>query len=154
MQKNEKYKWEVLLLLWVAFFLNQADRQIFNVVLPLVKADLQLSDVQVGTIAMIFNLVYALLVPVAGYVGDLYSRKWVITISIIFWSVATMFTGMGSGLLALIIFRSVATGGGEAFFGPANYTLLASYHKDTRSLAMSIHQTSYYRKYPLLKIHP
>ena len=40
--------------------------------------------------------------------------------------------------------RSVATGGGEAFFGPANYTLLASYHKNTRSLAMSIHQTSYY----------
>jgi MFS family permease len=144
MQKDEKYKWEVLALLWIAFFLNQADRQVFNVVLPLVKADLQLTDVQVGTIATIFNLVYALLVPVAGYIGDLYSRKWVITLSILFWSAATMFTGMGTGLLSLIILRSVATGGGEAFFGPANYTLLASYHKNTRSLAMSLHQTSYY----------
>jgi MFS family permease len=144
MQKDEKYKWEVLALLWIAFFLNQADRQVFNVVLPLVKADLQLTYVQVGTIATIFNLVYALLVPVAGYIGDLYSRKWVITLSILFWSAATMFTGMGTGLLSLIILRSVATGGGEAFFGPANYTLLASYHKNTRSLAMSLHQTSYY----------
>lgn len=144
MIQTKNYKWEVLALLWVAFFLNQADRQIFNVVLPLIKADLHLTDVQVGTIATIFNLVYALLVPVAGYIGDLYSRKWIVTLSIIFWSIATMFTGLGSSVLMLVIMRSVATGGGEAFFGPANYTLLASYHKNTRSLAMSIHQTSYY----------
>jgi MFS family permease len=144
MQRPEKYKWEVLVLLWIAFFLNQADRQVFNVVLPLVKAELLLTDVQAGIIATIFNLVYALLVPVAGYIGDIYSRKWVITLSILFWSAATMFTGMGTGILSLIILRSVATGGGEAFFGPANYTLLASYHKNTRSLAMSLHQTSYY----------
>ena len=70
------YKWEVLGLLWIAFFLNQADRQVFNVVLPLIKADLQLSDLQIGSIATVFNLVYALLVPFSGYVGDIFSRKW------------------------------------------------------------------------------
>ena len=31
--KARFYKWEVVLLLWVAFFLNQADRQAFNIVL-------------------------------------------------------------------------------------------------------------------------
>jgi MFS family permease len=138
------YKWEVLALLWVAFFINQADRQVFNVVLPLIRQDLALSDVQVGLIATVFNLVFALLVPLSGYVGDIYSRKWIIVASILFWSVATMLTGFSSGVLMLVLFRSVATGGGEAFFGPANYALLASYHKDTRAFAMSIHQTSYY----------
>ena len=39
------YKWEVLALLWVAYLLNQADRQVFNVVLPLIREDLGLSDV-------------------------------------------------------------------------------------------------------------
>ena len=34
-KENPKYKWEVLALLWVAYLLNQADRQVFNVVLPL-----------------------------------------------------------------------------------------------------------------------
>ena len=57
------YKWEVLALFWIAFFLNQADRQVFNVVLPLIKSDLHLTDMQVGSIATVFNLVYALLVP-------------------------------------------------------------------------------------------
>ena len=144
-KSNEKrYKWEVLGLLWVAYFLNQADRQVFNVVLPLIKEDLQLSDMQVGSIATAFNLFYALLVPFAGYIGDRFSRKWILTLSILFWSVATMFTGLSSGLITLILMRSMATGGGEAFFGPANYALLASYHKETRSTAMSVHQTAYY----------
>lgn len=143
--KNKKYKWEVLGLLWFAYLLNQADRQVFNVVLPLMKEDLSLSDFQIGMIATIFNFVYALLVPVAGYVGDKYSKKWILTLSVLFWSCATMITGLSTGVIMLIVTRSLATGGGEAFFGPANYSMLASYHKeDTRSFAMSIHQTAYY----------
>jgi len=138
------YKWEVLALLWVAYLLNQADRQVFNVVLPLIKDDLHLSDVQIGSIATIFNMAYAFLVPVAGFVGDLFSRKWIVTISIIFWSIATMFTGVSNGIIMLILMRSIATGGGEAFFGPANYSLLAQYHNKTRAFAMSLHQTAYY----------
>lgn len=141
---SPRYKWEVLGLLWFAFLFNQADRQVFNIVLPLLRADLDLSDVQVGAIATLFNLVYALLVPVAGYIGDRFSKKWIIVISILFWSVATLCTGFASGVIMLIIFRSIATGGGEAFFGPANYSLLAKYHTKTRAFAMSIHQTSYY----------
>jgi MFS family permease len=141
---KSKYKWEVLGLLWVAYLLNQADRQVFNVVLPLIRDDLQLSDVQVGSIATIFNLAYAFLVPVAGYVGDRFSRKWIVTISLLFWSVATMLTGFSSGIVMLILMRSMATGGGEAFFGPANYSLLSQYHDKTRAFAMSIHQTAYY----------
>lgn len=144
MKEGKKYKWEVLVLLWIAFFLNQADRQVFNVVLPLIKADLQLTDLQIGSIATAFNLVFALLVPVAGYAGDIFSKKWIVTISILFWSIATMFTGLSNGVLMLILMRSIATGGGESFFGPANYTLLAKYHVKTRATAMSIHQTSYY----------
>jgi len=144
MKQKSDYKWEVLALLWIAFFLNQADRQVFNVVMPLIKADLQLSDMQIGFIATAFNLVYALLVPLSGYIGDLFSRKWIVVISILFWSIATMFTGLSNSVLTLVLMRSIATGGGEAFFGPANYTLLASYHKKTRGIAMSIHQTSYY----------
>ncbi len=141
---DKRYKWEVLALLWLAFFINQADRQVFNVVLPLIKADLHLSDVQLGTIALTFNIVFALLIPLAGYIGDIFSRKWIVVVSIAFWSIATMFTGISNGIFMLILTRSIATGGGESFFAPANYALLASYHKNTRALAMSIHQTSYY----------
>lgn len=138
------YKWEVLALLWVAYLLNQGDRQVFNSVLPLIRDSLSLTDTSVSLIAVFFNLFYAAMVPIGGWMGDRFSRKWVTTLSILFWSVATMFTGLANGVFLLILTRSIATGGGEAFFGPANYSLLGQYHTDTRARAMSIHQTSYY----------
>lgn len=144
MKEKKWYKWEVLLLLWMAYLLNQGDRQVFNTVLPAIRDALNLTDTSVGLIATIFNLFYAVMVPVGGWAGDRFSRKWVTTISIIFWSVATMFTGLATSFLWLVVLRSVATGGGEAFFGPANYSLLGQYHTDTRARAMSIHQTAYY----------
>ena len=141
---HKHYKWEVLALLWMAYLLNQADRQVFNTVLPQIQDALHIGDTEVGLIATIFNFCYALMVPFGGMAGDRLSRKWVTTIAILFWSVATMFTGLATGVVMLILLRSVATGGGEAFFGPANYSLLGQYHTDTRARAMSIHQTSYY----------
>lgn len=144
MKKGNWYKWEVLLLLWMAFLLNQGDRQVFNTVLPAIRDALDLSDTSVGLIATIFNLFYAAMVPIGGWAGDRFSRKWVTTASILFWSVATMFTGLATSFMWLVVLRSVATGGGEAFFGPANYSLLGQYHTDTRARAMSIHQTAYY----------
>ena len=142
--RSNWYKWEVLLLLWMAFLLNQGDRQVFNTVLPAIRDALQLTDTSVGLIATIFNLFYAIMVPVGGWAGDRFSRKWVTTISILFWSVATMFTGLATSFMWLVVLRSIATGGGEAFFGPANYSLIGQYHTDTRARAMSIHQTAYY----------
>lgn len=142
--KGSFYKWEVLLLLWMAYLLNQGDRQVFNTVLPAIRDALSLTDTSIGWIATIFNLFYACCVPFGGWVGDRFSKKWVVTIAILFWSVATMFTGLANGVFLLILMRSVATGGGEAFFGPANYSLLGQYHTDTRARAMSIHQTAYY----------
>lgn len=142
--RSNWYKWEVLMLLWMAFLLNQGDRQVFNTVLPAIRDALQLTDTSVGLIATIFNLFYAIMVPVGGWAGDRFSRKWVTTISILFWSVATMFTGLATSFMWLVVLRSVATGGGEAFFGPANYSLIGQYHTDTRARAMSIHQTAYY----------
>ena len=90
-------KWEVLLLLWMAYLLNQGDRQVFNTVLPAIREALNLTDTSVGLIATIFNLFYACCVPFGGWAGDRFSRKWVVTVAIIFWSVATMFTGLANG---------------------------------------------------------
>ena len=143
-KEGKFYKWEVLILLWMGYLLNQADRQVFNTVLPAIRDALSLTDTSVGLIATLFNLAFAVFVPIGGWMGDRFSRKWVVTISVLIFSVATMFTGMAGTFLLLVALRSIATGGGEALFGPSNYSILAQYHTDTRARAMSIHQTAYY----------
>ncbi|WP_461789667.1 MFS transporter [Pedobacter sp.] len=141
---SPRYKWELLLLLWLAFFFNQADRQIFSVVMPLIKVDLSLTDAELGLISSVLVWTYGLLVPVAGFVGDLFSKKNIIAVSLLFWSLATLGTGLCSTLVQFILLRGVATGGGEAFYAPPANALLSSHHHRTRSLALAIHQTAVY----------
>ena len=93
-----KYRWELLGWLWLAFFFNQADRQVFNVIIPLLRRELALSDVQLGLVSSVFIAANGLMVPIAGFLGDVYSRKRIIVISLFAWSLATLCTGFGSGL--------------------------------------------------------
>ncbi len=144
MKTANNYKWELLTLLSCAFFFHQADRAIFGVVLSSIKGDLELTDGQLGLIGTSLFVTLAVMVPLAGFLGDRLSRKWIVTCSLLFWSVATCVTGAARGLFSLILFRSVATGGGESFYAPSAYSLVAAYHKETRSLALSIHQAALY----------
>lgn len=142
---NRFYKWEIVILLWFAYFLNQGDRQVFNTVLPHIQAFLGVSDGTMGLISTCFNLFFACTVPFAGYFADRLSRSKIIIFSVALFSVATMFTGFANTVVLMILFRSVATGMGEAMFGPTYPAIIAEYHDTrTRARAMSIHQTAYY----------
>lgn len=144
MRETGFYKWELMVWLWLAFFFNQADRQIFNIALPLIKKDLGLTDTQAGLVGSVFVLTLGLCIPFAGLAGDLYSRKKIIVYSLLFWSATTVVTGFSSTLLHLILLRSIALGGGEAFYAPAANGLIGQFHQKTRAVAMGIHQTSLY----------
>lgn len=138
------YKWELVVLLWLALFFNQADRQVFNVVLPSIRDDLGLTDANMGLIATVLLLVCGILVPTAGLAGDRFNKKKIIIASLLVWSSATLATGLSGSLWHLILLRSVATGGGEAFYFPSASALIGESHDQTRATALSLHQTAVY----------
>ena len=138
------YRWQLLAMLCLAFFFNQADRQLFGVVLTSIRADLGLGDAELGLIASVLFWTLGLLLPIAGYVGDRWSKKWTITGALAFWSIATACTGLCRNAWQLVALRSVATGGGEAFYAPPAFALIAQFHRRTRALAMSLHQMAMY----------
>jgi MFS family permease len=109
-QRLIPYKWELLVLLWIAFCFNQADRQIYNNLLPQIQPELELSDEQAGLVATVFTAIYGILVPISGYAGDAFRRKWVIIGALALWSAATLMTGLAGGIIGLIVFRGLATG--------------------------------------------
>lgn len=136
--------WELIGLLWIAYFLNQADRQIFGVTLPSIRAEFGLSDQQMGLVATTFTIVFAILVPLAGLAGDRFQRRNVVAFSLVVFSAGTLLTGTASGLIMLLLFRGIATGAGEAFYSPSANALIAEHHSKTRARALSIHQTANY----------
>lgn len=141
---NKHYKWFVVGLLWFVCFFNYADRQAIFSVFPLLKSEMNLSDVQLGIVGAAFMWVYAGFGPLAGLVGDRLQRKTLIIGGLIFWSLITVATALSTTYAHLVIFRALE-GLGEAFYFPASMSLLSDYHgRDTRSRAMSIHQSSVY----------
>ena len=149
-----KYKWLLLGLLSCTFFFHQADRALFGLLTIPIQDELHLTDVQIGWINTVLSWTLAGMAFVAGPIGDRFSRKWLITGSLIAWSVMTFVMGFVGdwrifgfvvpAFFVVMFFRSIATGVGESFYGPCYPPLIAAYHKTTRSLALSIHQGSLY----------
>ncbi|WP_316811708.1 MFS transporter [Pedobacter heparinus] len=139
----KSFNWELIVLLWLVFFFNQADRQIFNVILPEIKEALKLTDAQLGMIASVFIWAIGLCVPLSGYIGDVFSKKKVIIFSLLLWSTATFFTGLSAGLIHLIILRAIV-GSSESFYAPAANALIGEKYQEKTGLAMAIHQTALY----------
>ena len=141
---GKTYKWFMLGLLSLAYFFSQADRVLFGLLTIPIQNELHLTDLQVGVVNTALFVTLAFTVPVAGILGDRFNRKWVITCALLFWSAMTAATGLVGGICGMIFFRSILTGGGEAFYGPSAYALIAAHHKETRSLALAIHQAALY----------
>lgn len=139
------YKWELVFWLFLAFFFNQADRQVFNVLLLDIQNDLGLSSKAMGLVGTSLILVNGLLLPIAGILGDRISKKWILVAALALWSTATMFTGLTMSLPGLIMLRSIATGGGEAFYAPSANKLISENHPvESRATALSVHQAALY----------
>ena len=140
----KSYKWLLIAMLSCAFFFHQADRALFGLLTIPIQKDIGLTDVQIGWINTTLSWTLAAMTVVAGFVGDRCSRKWLITLSLIAWSLMTVCMGFVGGFWGALFFRSIATGVGESFYAPSAYALIAVHHKNTRSLALSIHQAALY----------
>src|SRR5215472_4448571 len=92
------YKWWVVAMLWLVCFFNYADRQSIFSVFPLLEKELRLSDVELGLAGASFMWVYALFGPIAGWLGDRFSRKALILGALVFWSVVTAATAWSHNL--------------------------------------------------------
>ena len=138
------YKWLLIAMLSGAFFFHQADRALFGLLTIPIQNELKLTDVQIGWINTTLSWTLAAMTVVAGFLGDRFSRKWIITLSLIAWSLMTVCMGFIGGFAGALFFRSIATGVGESFYAPSAYALIAVHHRETRSVALSIHQAALY----------
>lgn len=144
MKTSKNYKWELLLWLSLSFFTHQAGRAVLGIVVPDVQRDLNLSSELIGWVPACLSVVLGIMIPISGVLGDRYSRKWIITWTLIVGSAATALAGASVGFLTLVLFYSVTSATCEAMYAPSGYSLLASFHKETRAVAMSIHQSALY----------
>ncbi|MBM3164105.1 MAG: MFS transporter [Bacteroidetes bacterium] len=107
----------LLILLTVINLFNFLDRYVLSAVLEPIKEDLGIqSDADMGRLATAFMLGYFLTSPIFGYLGDKLSRRKLMAVGIIGWSLGTCLTGLAQGF-SFMIFCRIMVGLGEASFG-------------------------------------
>ena len=118
--------------------LNYLDRYLVAGVLPRIEESLHIDHAQAGTLQSVFIVVYMLVAPLGGYFGDRYPRRWVLAVSILVWSFATLGAGLAGTYLALLVTRAIV-GVGEAGYGTVSPGLIADFypfHQRTRALSV------------------
>ena len=140
MAESKRYRTIVLWLLTLMYVMSFIDRQIIGILSPFIKAEMGFTDGQLGWLkGLAFALLYSIVgIPIA-WLADRYSRKKIVTISLIAWSGFTALTGMASSFLHIFLAR-VGVGIGEAGGSPPSHSIISDlYPKEQRASALGIY---------------
>ncbi len=130
--------WLLVGFMGVALFLDNSDRHAIFSLFPVLKSELHFTDAELGLTGSIFLWVYALCSPIAGQIGDWYSKRVLVVLSLLLWSGVTTLTGLSNSVWMLLTFRGLL-GITESLFVPAAIALLVDFHGPrTRSLAVTL----------------
>jgi MFS family permease len=128
-----------LALLLVAYIVSVVDRQILTLMVDPIKADLGVSDFQIG---LLQGIAFAALFCTAGIplgrLADKVRRKYIIVAGVFFWSLATMACGLATSFTGLLAAR-MCVGIGEAALNPAALSMISdSFPRERLARAISI----------------
>ena len=139
------YAHYVLFVLVIVYVFNFVDRNILSILAQDIKADLGISDAQMGFLyGTVFAVFYAVFgIPLARF-ADVWNRRSLISLGLFVWSGMTALSGMARSFPMLATFR-VGVGIGEASASPAAYSMLSDYYPPRmRATVLAIYSSGVY----------
>ena len=134
-----------LILLVIVYVFNFIDRQILTILAEDLKADLNISDSDIGFLyGTAFAVFYSVVGIPMGKLADTWNRKNLISLGLAFWSLMTFLSGTAKSFLSLSIYR-FGVGIGESSATPSAYSLLSDYFSPkVRATVLSIYSSGLY----------
>jgi MFS family permease len=131
--------WYALFLIAMTQAVSMIDRQILAILVPRIKADLQIGDAEMGLLyGTVFALFYAVFSLPLGRLADGWIRTRLLSISIVGWSAMTALAGFANGFALLAVSR-LGVGIGEASVQPAGFSIISDvFPKERRGFATSV----------------
>jgi MFS family permease len=134
--------WYAVAVLLVAYTNSFIDRTIIALLVQPIQRDLGIGDTQLSLLhGFAFAIFYTTLgLPIAR-LSDRYSRRWIIVVGTIFWSVMTASCGLAQRYWQLFLAR-VGVGVGEASLSPAAYSMIADlFPRERLGRALGVYST-------------
>jgi MFS family permease len=144
-ERRDGYAWYALGVLTLVYVFNFLDRQILAILAEDIKADLALSDGQIGFLyGTAFAVFYAVFGIPLGRLADVWTRRTVISIGLASWSLMTAVSGFARTFAQLGAAR-IGVGIGEASASPAAFSLLSDYFPpERRATVMAVYSSGLY----------
>lgn len=121
---NTRRAWVMVGILSALYVVSFADRFILGLLVQPLKADLGVSDVQLGLLfGTAFGLIYGILAIPIARLADRGNRVLLILCGVILWSLCTISSGFASSFAVLVLLR-IGLAVGEATLTPAAYSLI------------------------------
>ena len=116
MNRFFRYRYGVIGILCVMYFITYIDRVNISVAGPEIAKALGLNKTQLGFVFSAFAYPYAAMQILGGWFSDKYGPRFTLTLLGVIWSVATIWTGFSGGILTLVLSRVLlGIGEGGAF---------------------------------------
>lgn len=119
------YGWLVFALSFGLLISDYMARQVLNAVFPMLKAEWQLSDAQLGLLSGIVAIMVGLLTFPLSLAADRWGRAKSLALMAILWSLATLFCAAATSFGAMLLGRALV-GVGEAAYGSVGIALVIS----------------------------
>jgi len=144
-RRSRGYSLYVLGLFMVIYAVNFIDRQIVSILAPDLKADLGLTDAQIGLLfGTAFALFYALFGLPMARLADSWHRVRTMALGLTLWSGMTALSGL-SGNFAHLGLARMGVGIGEAAASPAAFSILQDYFpRRQRATVLSVYSSGIY----------
>lgn len=105
--KPTHYRWLIITLIFMITVINYIDRAAISYAIDPIRAHFHLSEQDAGLIMGAFGLGYLITTFFGGIWADQYGPRRVMSIAVIFWSLAISGMGLANGFLTLYIARTV-----------------------------------------------
>ncbi|MGI9323583.1 MAG: MFS transporter, partial [Pseudomonadales bacterium] len=140
-----RYAKYVLAVLIIVYIFNFIDRQILSILAEEIKADLGITDADIGFLyGTAFAVFYAIFGIPLGRLADVWVRKSLISLGLAFWSVMTALSGTARSFVSLAVYR-FGVGIGEASATPAAFSMLSDYFSPAqRATVLSVYSSGIY----------
>lgn len=143
--ETRSYRRYVLFILTLVYVFNFVDRQILVILQEPIKAELGLSDTQLGLLTgFAFALFYVVVgIPIARW-ADVGNRRNIVSLALVVWSGMTAVSGLAQNYVQLLLAR-IGVGIGEAGASPPSHSMISDYYApEERGAAMSIYSMGLY----------
>ena len=143
--KGGAYPRYVLVVLVLVYVFNFLDRQIVSILAERIKADLGVTDAQLGFLyGTVFAVFFAVFGIPLGRLADAWDRRRLIAWGAAFWSLMTALSGFAKNFPQLALAR-MGVGVGEASAAPAAYSLLSDWFpKEKRATVLGLYSSGIY----------